>query len=321
MRRTRPAPPALVQLSERDRLDEWVQGLPVFHGTYLSAGTPLSTARLHPRTTIKLVERRAAGLDDLAPTPLMSPVERVGWVILATLSSAAWVLAARLWLAPVPLFALVLVAAVRLVWLTQHRPLWLSPRERRDVERARVWRSDRWKIGHWPDEFRLVEAGAVLVTRISRSAAWRSAYLDEHRLRLDLWSELDTLDLHAWQLYCAGRDLGTAPHDHEVRALWHRQRALLDIARQTLLDRLLGLKRYADRLAEVDRQLADLAALQQMDRTVTRVNDLLTQVARDRLATDALDDLTDELAVIQRQVANLLSLLQGDYLALVAVAR
>lgn len=319
MRRTRPTPPAPTRVSERDRLDEWVRGLPVFHGTYLSVETPLTAASLSPRTSLKLVQRRAAGIADRAKLPLLSRVEWAGWGVLSVSGLAAPLLL------PQSLSLVVLLPAaglaVRCARQIRRRPLWLNPLERRDIERARVWQSDRWCLGHWPDEFKLVEAGAVLVRRIGRTAVWRSAYLDGHRLRLDLWQELDTLDRHAWQLYCATRDLGRIPYDPTAQALWRRQDALLGRARGAMLNRLLALKRYADRLADLDRQLADLAALRRIDQTDQQIGDLLTQVAADELAAVKLDDLSDELAAVRCQVTAHLALLRGDYLALATAAR
>lgn len=124
-------------------------------------------------------------------------------------------------------------------------------------------------------ERRLVFVAVEIVRRIAASPAWASTYLDEHRIRLDLVTELDEIDAQA----CRLAQLRDHPDVH--RQGW-----------DALVDRVSALSDYADRLTAMVEQQATRTA---PDDEAAR---LLAGSVRDELATDQVRSLTRDLPEI-----------------------
>jgi hypothetical protein len=150
-----------------------------------------------------------------------------------------------------------------------------SPRD----EISAAWRSRQAWLGPWAQtqERRLVFVAVDTVARIARSNAWASDGLGDHRVRLDLITELDEIDDQAFHLAVLRRKLGDLPDEDHAAAL---QRSW-----DALVDRVSALSAYADRLAALQTERNAVAA----DEAVAR---LLAGTARDELASEQVRDLT-----------------------------
>jgi hypothetical protein len=157
---------------------------------------------------------------------------------------------------------------------------------RRSLPRNEItpsWRSRQAWLGPWAQsqERRLVFVAVDAVARIARSTAWASDDLDDHRIRLDLVTELDEIDEQAFQLAVLRRKLGDQPDEQHAAALRRSWDALVD--------RVSALSAYADRLAALQSERNAVAA----DSAVAR---LLAGTARDELASEQVRDLTASAA-------------------------
>lgn len=153
---------------------------------------------------------------------------------------------------------------------------------RRSLSRNEIsasWRSRQAWLGPVAQsrERRLVFVAVDTVARIARSSAWASDDLDDHRIRLDLVTELDEIDDQAFQLAVLRRKLGGQPDEQHAAALRRSWDALVD--------RVSALSAYADRLAALRSEQNAVAA----DSAVAR---LLAGTARDELASEQVRDLT-----------------------------
>jgi len=153
---------------------------------------------------------------------------------------------------------------------------------RRSLSRSEIsasWRSRQAWLGPWAQtqERRLVFVAVDTVARIARSNAWASDDLENHRVRLDLLTELDEIDDQAFHLAVLRRKLGDLPDEQHADAL---QRSW-----DALVDRVSALSEYADRLAALQSEHDAVAA----DSAVAR---LLAGTARDELASEQVRDLT-----------------------------
>ena len=124
-------------------------------------------------------------------------------------------------------------------------------------------------------ERRLVFVAVEVVARIAGSAAWGSSYLDDHRIRLDLVTELDEIDAQAYRL--------AQSHEHP------------DVHRQgwdALVDRVSALSAYAERLVALENVPASGVA------DDDAAAHLLAGAVRDELATDQVRGMTRDLPEI-----------------------
>jgi hypothetical protein len=154
----------------------------------------------------------------------------------------------------------------------------LSRRSLARNEIGETWQSRQSWLGPLAQsqERRLVFVAVDTVARIARSDAWASGYLDDHRIQLDLVTELDEIDDQAYQLAELRHRLGEQLDEHHAAAL--RQ------SWDALVDRVSALSAYADRLPALASERAAPA-----DDAVAR---LLAGTARDELASEQVRDLT-----------------------------
>jgi hypothetical protein len=158
----------------------------------------------------------------------------------------------------------------------------LSRRSLSRRESSASWQSRQSWLGPLAQsrERRLVFVAVDTVARIARSDAWASEYTDDHRIRLDLVTELDQIDEQAYQLAALRHRLGDQPDEHHAAAL--------DQSWDALVDRVSALSAYADRLAA----LASERAVRADDDAAAR---LIAGTVRDELAAGQLRDLTDDV--------------------------
>jgi hypothetical protein len=148
----------------------------------------------------------------------------------------------------------------------------------------RAWQSRQSWLGPLAQsqERRLVFVAVDTVARIAHSDAWASDYTDDHRIRLDLVTELDEIDDQAYQLAALRHRLGEQPDEQHAAAV--------DQSWNALVDRVSALSAYADRLAA----LAAERAISADDDAAAR---LIAGTVRDELATEQLRDLTTDADV------------------------
>ncbi len=185
------------------------------------------------------------------------------------------------------LAASVVAGAALSAWILAD-PLRLRHDERRTLTSALVWESRQSWIGaiHDAPERALVGLAAELVTEIAASPAWNSAYLDAHRSRFDLITELNQIDAQASQ--CA--TVRTArPNEAGAEAAY-----------LTLVDRVAALQGYARALNELGHQLDASAA--SVDAELRGVGFAAGPASSD-YPTAALQQLTGELTELNSSIA------------------
>ncbi|HEX3786424.1 MAG TPA: hypothetical protein VHW44_01065 [Pseudonocardiaceae bacterium] len=159
---------------------------------------------------------------------------------------------------------------------------------------SRSWQSRQPWLGPLGQsrERRLVFVALDIVTRIATSDAWGSAYLDEHRVRLDLLTELDEIDEQAHRLAALRHQAGepdpgrpdSGQPANELTQSW-----------DALVDRVAALSVYADRLQALEADLAQLAATERAELPGGPAAQLIAGSVRDELASDQLRTLAEDL--------------------------
>lgn len=199
----------------------------------------------------------------------------VGMLVLAGVVTAVALVAGVLLAIMVAIVGLLGLAGTGIVlaWRLSRRSL---SRDETDGT-GETWQSRQSWLGPLSQsrERRLVFVAVDTVAGIARSDAWAAGYLDDHRIRLDLVTELDEIDDQAYQLAALRHQLGERPDEHHAAALQQSWDALVD--------RVSALSAYADLLVALESEpgvLADDAAAR-----------LLTGTVRDELATAQLRDL------------------------------
>jgi hypothetical protein len=184
------------------------------------------------------------------------------------------------------LAASALITAAAWQWIRSD-PLRIQPDERRALTAAGYWQSRQpWTAAlNTGPERALLSVAVETVAQIASSPAWRSGYLDDHRLVLDLADELDGIDAQLVQIAQA-RLADGAEAD--------RQRAL-----DSALDRVLALRGYAAGLAALTGRI--VVADRELD-AAPAIGELRGSVDRGAYAIDGVRRLTDELAVITASV-------------------
>jgi hypothetical protein len=174
----------------------------------------------------------------------------------------------------------------------------LSTTERETWSGSRRWVSRRQWLGPLAQapERALVFVAVDVVGRIVAGAAWASAYLDDHRIRLDLMTELHEIDEQAHRLAELRHRAGPAVEDRHGPVLTHGW--------DTLVDRVAALSVYANRLAALESRLAHRAADERAALTDEPAATLVAGSARDELATDHLRALADDLRHLDPDVTN-----------------
>jgi hypothetical protein len=174
----------------------------------------------------------------------------------------------------------------------------LSTIEREAWSDARRWVSMRQWLGPLAQtsERALVFVAVDVVGGIVASAAWESQHLDDHRIRLDLMTELHEIDEQAYRLAELRDQAGPAVED--------RHGPVLTQGWDALVDRVAALSLYADRLAALESRLAQQAAGERAALADGPAAVLVAGAVRDELATDHLRALADDLGQPDGDVTN-----------------
>jgi hypothetical protein len=198
----------------------------------------------------------------------------VGMLVLAGVVTAVALVAGVLLAIMVAIVGLFGLAGTGMVvaWRLSRRSL-----SRKEISAS--WQSRQSWLGPLAQsrERRLVFVAVDTVARIARSDAWASDYTDDHRIRLDLATELDEIDDQAYQLAALRHRLGEQPDEQHAAAL--------DQSWDAIVDRVSALSAYADRLAA----LASERGIRADDDAAAR---LIAGTVRDELAAEQLRDLT-----------------------------
>jgi len=179
-----------------------------------------------------------------------------------------------------------LAAAAAWRWIGAD-PLRIRAAERHALTAAGWWQSRQGWTGALAAGPERALLGVALdgAAQIASSQAWRSGYLDGHRLVFDLATELDAVDAQAFEVARA-RTAGGAEHD-------------VDAAFDSCLDRVLALRRYANGLAELTDRIA---ATDTEFHAAPAIGELRGDVEQGRYAVQGIQRLTEELAVISASV-------------------
>jgi hypothetical protein len=166
-------------------------------------------------------------------------------------------------------------------------PLRIHERERRVLSDGGHWESKQpWAAAtNSGPERALLGLAVDVVARIAASPAWRSGYLDGHRMVLDLTAELDAVDLQTFTIASA-RVAGGAGSD-------------LPSALDAAIDRVQALRDYQASLAALTVRTvvadAELNAAQ-------AIGALRSGADQDVYASGGVRRLTDEVQVITASV-------------------
>jgi hypothetical protein len=165
----------------------------------------------------------------------------------------------------------------------------LSTVERETWSDARRWVSQRQWLGPLvqASERALVFVAVDVVGGIVATQAWESQYLDDHRIRLDLMTELHEIDEQAYRLAELRQHAGPAVED--------RHGPVLTQGWDALVDRVATLSLYANRLAALESRLAEQAAGARAALSDESAAVLVAGAVRDELATDHVRALADDL--------------------------
>jgi hypothetical protein len=180
------------------------------------------------------------------------------------------------------------VAGVGLrVWV-QADPLRWHHHERRAITDTGHWESRQTWIGavHDAPERALVSVAADQVARIAASPAWSSPYLDAHRTRFDLLTELDQIDAQA---HLAASAHTSRPADPST-----------DPSYLAVVDRVAALRGYAQALDLLNARLSASAA--SVDASL-RQGAFGSSSGPSDYATDGVRQLTAELNYLNASIA------------------
>jgi hypothetical protein len=238
------------------------------HGSAMSTRPPAADAAtplrsLAPETEAKLAARASAGLAAIGPdyprrrvwqrvvvpSGLLAAADAAGIGVGAAHGQAVLAVIAAVLFVP---FAAIAALGAR---FAAADPLRLTVGERRAVAAASHWQSRQdWTGPHAGTVERgLVVAATSAAERIARTAAWRSGYVDELRVHLDLAHELDQIDDQSHRIAAARTQYGGA---------LPTATPALDTAWTTCVDRVAALTAYANQLDGYDQRRAEMLARQ-----------------------------------------------------------
>lgn len=297
--RRMPAPPFREEPFARTmtaRQQTSLQTVLPFDRDFAPMGTPPLTTRILDRIAGPQVQKALSGL--------------MAVLVAVSLFGNQWFLCPVMGLA-----ALALAGAHR---ANMRNAIELSGTDYRALERATVA-----EPGPDPDsrEHRLAQVATVLARRITASPAWRSAFLDTHRIQLDPAAEANQILEHAVHISQIRASLGPAPDgegDAADRAREHRRHDELVLAAVTdsLTHRVAALYRYEAELAELNTEYLALQAVERSMAANPELEKLVRQTGNDELATRHLDRLTRDARDHRAAITAHLQVLTGDLNAL-----
>jgi hypothetical protein len=265
---------------ERAQVMAYIAGSPMSASPAVRAATPLGP--LPPALEAKLAARSVSTASSagvrrriVLPSGLLAAVDAVGVGVAAVSGHVLLAIVAAVLFVPLAALA---IAGARF----GNDPMRLTSADRRALSAASRWQSTQsWTgpVAH-SRERGLVIAAARAAERIAASPAWRTGYLDEQRVRLDLAFELEQIDDQAHRIATASLGVGavgpgTAP---AVEAAW-----------DAALNRVAALTAYANRLDGYEQRRREELARQG---DPVRDSDLLAGSVRDEIAFDQLAALT-----------------------------
>lgn len=205
-------------------------------------------------------------------------------------------------------FVLIMLVALLMISNRAGTPPRLTGAEQR-------WLAERSRAVHWspvpgssrvtaPIALALIAHQAVL--SIAASPAWRSHYLDEHRVRLDLAEEklqliqsCESFDALYHQLDSAAPDeRDTSPAKDQLSELYPSLELMAQQAYDVIVDRIAALYDYRIRLGQIEGLLANLASLEAIGGQ-NGAYQHFESVTRSEMATERTQSLTANLADIQ----------------------
>lgn len=195
-------------------------------------------------------------------------------------------------------------------------------------KRARHPEKFRVTFAHWvaipwrdrPIEARLSDYAQHLADAIERSIAWRDPLLEDHRIRLDPSRAAAEIGVSAYRLFEIGLQLGERPEGdassvlEDARATYDAHRASTRSAWNALVDRVLALDAYRDRLIALEPIVRAAETARRLDgaRLDRAVAALFSDAARSELASSDTVDLGENVEALAWTLGAALSKADGE---------
>ncbi|MET3803949.1 hypothetical protein ABIB25_000935 [Nakamurella sp. UYEF19] len=164
-------------------------------------------------------------------------------------------------------------------------------------------------------EAKLIVATDTIARQIIEHPAWRTDWLDTHRLRLNPLEESEQIAARALELHRIRTELGPRPSvelDHgRPAAVIYRYAAELNLVADALLGRAVALKTYLGHLDLLGALMRGAQSLERADGLTGRISELVAKTGLDTVATTALDGLTEELATVSEGLRAAIAYLAG----------
>ncbi|NNH73214.1 hypothetical protein HLB23_25720 [Nocardia uniformis] len=169
----------------------------------------------------------------------------------------------------------------------------------------------------------LIARAIALRGGIADSPAWQSSYLDSHRMRLDLDSELDQIIGHALWLHSAAGQLDAPVGGSMTTAAAARgiesSRASLSRAWTALVSRVGALAAYRAHLGELETELGNAEIAGRTVGVELDIAELEAATANAEQAVEHIDGLRDEAAALALAINEIIDALNGDLDTLAAL--
>lgn len=164
-----------------------------------------------------------------------------------------------------------------------------------------------WRESH------AVAAAELIAHDIRASRAWNSELLDLHRLKINLDETLWQIRVKAHRIWRVHANLEPVDEPNDMIEARNAQiTAAANRAFLTLADMVQQLATYRDQLAPLDRQIAEIQALQRSTQNVTDddLRQLNIDAASNELQTDTINAAALELAEVNANLQARLEFLQ-----------
>ena len=170
-------------------------------------------------------------------------------------------------------------------------------------------------------EYQLAQLAVALSKAITSTHAWKSSFLDMHRVQLDPEAEAAEIIEHATRISALRTQAGARPaggSDAAYRAQqqYDSNNRILDTVEQSLVNRVAALYRYAAELHTLDNEYAVLQTLKRNIQLTPELEELVRQTGVDAMATANVESLTSEIEDLNAAIQAQVSVLSGDLNAL-----
>ncbi|WP_372027940.1 hypothetical protein ACBG85_29685 (plasmid) [Rhodococcus sp. NyZ502] len=170
-------------------------------------------------------------------------------------------------------------------------------------------------------EYQLAQLSVALSRAITSTHAWKSSFLDMHRVQLDPEAEAAEIIEHATRIsalraQAGARPAGDSDAAYRAQQQYDSNNRILDTVEQSLVNRVAALYRYAAELHTLDNEYAVLQTLKRNIQLTPELEELVRQTGVDAMATANVESLTSEIEDLNAAIQAQVSVLSGDLNAL-----